>query len=275
MIRRFEKLVDGLGFAEGPAWHPAGFLVFSDIAGDRLLQWDASGTRVLRMPSGKANGNAFDTDGRLVSCEHLGSRVVREEADGTITVLASHYSGRALNSPNDLAFDAKGVLHFSDPSFGRLRDDLGRVRELELSFRGVYRLDPDVGLVLLADDFDQPNGLCFSPDFRFLYVNDTRRMHIRRFRVLENGTVADGSVWSRVEGDEPGVPDGMKCDGAGNVWCTGPGGLHVYSPAGDRIEVIETPERLTNFCFAPPGVFLTAPTALYLMIGAERHPRSV
>ena len=267
MNREIEKLVTGLGFGEGPAWHADGWLVFSDIAANRLMRWDETGgARTYRDPSNKANGNAWDRHGRLVSCEHATSRVVRAEADGSMSVLASHYAGKEFNSPNDVAIGADGAICFTDPTYGRIRADVGVVRDLQLAFRGVYRID-DAGLRLLADDFDQPNGLCFTPDNRHLYVNDTARKHIRRFEVLADGTVRGGDVWAKLEGEAPGVPDGMKCDRAGNVYCTGPGGLHVFDAGGARREVVATPERLTNFTFAGPDLFLTAPSALYRIAG--------
>lgn len=269
MNRTLETLVGGLGFGEGPAWHGDGWLVFSDIAGNRLQRWDprAGQATVFREPSHKTNGNAWDAQGRLVSCEHATSRVVRLEVDGTSTVLASHYEGRELNSPNDLAFGRDGAVYFTDPTYGRIREDVGVVRELQLPFRGVYRIESPGRVRLLADDFEMPNGLCFSPDFSVLYVNDTKRMHIRRFEVLADGGVRGGEAWAKLEGDAPGVADGMKCDAAGNVYCTGPGGVHVFDAGGARREIVHTPERITNFAFGGADLYLTAPSTLYRIAG--------
>src|SRR6185436_18461557 len=185
MNRTVETLVSGLGFGEGPAWHRDGWLVFSDIAGNRLRKWapKTKTASVYREPSNKTNGNIWDADWRLVSCEHATSRVVRLEPGGAVTVLASHYEGKELNSPNDIALSRDGHAYFSDPTYGRIREDVGVLRDLQLSFRGVYRIESPGKLRLLADDFEMPNGICFSPDFAHLYVNDTKRMHIRRFEV--------------------------------------------------------------------------------------------
>jgi gluconolactonase len=233
-----------------------------------MRSWqEGAGIATYRKPSNKGNGNAFDREGRLLTCEHATSRLVREERDGSFTVLASHYKGKELNSPNDLTVKSDGAIYFSDPTFGRIREDVGVPRPLTLDFRGVYCVTPGgTDLRLLADDFEQPNGLCFSPDESRLFVNDTPRLHIRVFGVKPDGSLTGGSVWAETTGEGEGRPDGMKLDSAGILYCTGPGGVHVFDPAGVCLGVILTPERPTNFAWGDAdrcGLYITAQTSLY------------
>jgi gluconolactonase len=229
-----EKVAEGFGFLEGPVWHPyEQWLVFSDIPNSKMYR-RGSGQRVelFRDPSQMANGNTLDRLGRLLSCEHASSRVTRVELDGATTVLASHYGDKALNSPNDIVVACGGSIFFTDPTYGRA-PFYGVPRRQELSFQGVYRIDCDSGrLTLLADDFAQPNGLCFSLDESRLFVNDTQRQHIRVFDVAADGGLSGGTVWATTAGDAPGAPDGMKVDSRANVYCCGPGGIHVFDPTG-------------------------------------------
>ena len=194
-----EQLGTGFTFTEGPIWNPKGrFLLFSDMPGDTRRRWDEQ--RVVRevaKPSNKGNGMTLDTQGRLIVCEHVTSSVVRMDPDGTgggRQVLASHYRGKELNSPNDIVVHSSGAIYFTDPTYGRW-PGFGIEREQDLDFQGVYRLEADGGEPqLLVDDFVQPNGLCFSPDESLLYVNDTDRAHIRVFDVAEDGTIRNGRV---------------------------------------------------------------------------------
>ena len=194
------------------------------------------------------------------------ARVTRTEADGSITVLATHYGGKELNSPNDIVVKRDGAIYFTDPSFGRM-EYYGRPREQELTFQGVYRLDPESGaLTLLVDDFDQPNGLCFSLDESQLFVNDTMRGHVRVFDVNESGALGNGRVWAEVTGDRDGVPDGMKIDGGGHLYVTGPGGIHIFAADATCLGVIYTPQGCANFCWGEDdmkSLFVTASTSLY------------
>lgn len=264
-----EKLADGVGFGEGPVWDRArSRLVFSDMNHDHMRSWSASaGLQTYRRPSNRANGNTFDRQGRLVSCEHATSRVVREEADGRMTVLASHYEGKELNSPNDVVVKSDGAVYFTDPPYGRIRENVGVIRDLELDFCGVFRIPRGGGaLELLAKDFERPNGLCFSLDEKRLYIDDTARKHIRVFEVRSDGSLAGGEVWAETQGDAPGAPDGMKIDSRGNLYCTGPGGVHVFDTAGRVLGVIHTPERITNLAWGDDdarGLFMTGNNALY------------
>ena len=264
-----EQLAGDFQFTEGPIWHPREkHLTFSDIPANRMFRWsEAGGVAVFREPSNMTNGNTYDQQGRMLSCEHATSRVTRTEADGSVTVLASHYEGKELNSPNDIVVRNDGTVWFTDPTYGRA-DRTGVVREPELDFRGVYRLHPDGGdLVLLAKDFDMPNGLAFTPDHHSLYVADTPRRHIRRFAIEADGALSGGDVFAESRGDGPGAPDGLKTDSAGNVFCAGPGGVHVYHPAdGTCLGVIQTPAFCANFAWGGDDLrtfFLTSSTGLY------------
>lgn len=261
-----EQLATGFGFTEGPAWCESDqFLVFSDIPGDVLLRWDErTGVRDYRRPSHMANGNAYDSQGRLVTCEHAFSRVVRESADG-LEVLADCFSGGELNSPNDIVDGPDEALYFTDPTYGR-QDFYGEPRPVSQRHRGVYRISRTGGIELLASDFDQPNGLCFSLDYRRLYVNDTERGHIRVFSLSGNGRLAGGEVFAEVVGDGAGAPDGMKLDALGNVWCTGPGGIHVFDETGRALGHLPVPEVVGNLSWGGAEcrqLFVCASSSLY------------
>jgi gluconolactonase len=265
---RFEKLGTGFLFTEGPVWHPTGkFLLFSDMPGDHMRRWSAAdGVTTFRNPCDMSNGLTYDRQGRLIACEHATSRVTRTEPDGRIVALATHYQGKQLNSPNDIVVAAAGGIYFTDPPYGRAKF-YGVERPPELSFQGVFRVGPDPGSPeLLVDDFDRPNGLCFSLDERRLFINDTARQHVRVFDVTPGGTLRNGRVWAETKGDKPGAPDGMKIDAAGNVYCCGPGGIHVFDPDGNVTEVIEVPEYTANFAWGDDdfrSLFITASTSLY------------
>ncbi|UWR38417.1 SMP-30/gluconolactonase/LRE family protein [Sulfitobacter sp. W074] len=266
---RLEKIADGFGFTEGPIWHPAeGWLLFSDIQESRQYIWtEDSGHRVFRMPSNQANGNFFDAEGRVISCEHATSQVVRLDHHGKrVAPLATHFEGQQLNSPNDIVCDAAGRIWFTDPSFGRIRENLGILRDQELGFQGVFRLDPDGQLHAMMKDFQQPNGLCFSADGTRLFINDSWAGHIRVFDMAADGSLSDGKVWAEITGDGDGVPDGMKCTQGDMLLCNGPSGVHLLSPSGGTLGVIKVPEKSTNFCFGGSDLsmlYITASTSVY------------
>lgn len=257
-----ETLASGFQFTEGPIWHPHDeHLIFSDVPADRMWRWTADGGAVVfREPSNMANGNTYDATGRIITCEHATSRVTREETDGRVTVLASRWRGRQLNSPNDVIVSSDGSVYFTDPIYGRI-EYYGVPREPELRVRAVYRIESDGrGPTMLADDFEQPNGLCFSLDGSRLFVNDTIRGHIRCFDVRGDGTLGGGSVWAETTGEEAWGPDGMKIDREGNLYCTGPGGVHVFDPDANCLGVIRTPQYVANFVWGDSdfrGLYLT------------------
>lgn len=280
---RVERLGTGFTFTEGPVWNHAGrFLLFSDMPADVRRRWDATaGVQEVQRPSNKGNGMTYEADGALLVCEHATSSVVRLRADGRREVLASHYQGKELNSPNDIVVAGDGSIYFTDPTYGRM-PGFGVERAQDLSFQGVYRLRPSgEGLQLLADDFGQPNGLCFSPDGSRLYVNDSSRAHIRAFTVAGDGTVGGGAVFFGGIGSgrlEEGLADGMKCDAQGNVYVTGPGGIWVISPRAELLGRIDVPEIVGNLNWGGDDwrtLFICASTSLYrigLRVGGNRLP---
>jgi len=264
----YERLAGGFQFTEGPQWDPRQQrLLFSDIPGNAIHQWShAAGIRVFRAPSDMANGLALDRTGRLLCCEHATSRVTRIELDGGVTVIASEFEGGALNSPNDIVVKRDGGIYFTDPTYGRM-EYYGVARAPVLAFRGVYRVEPDgTRLTLLVDDFAQPNGLCFSLDERRLFVNDTERMHIRVFDVAADGTLRNGRIWAVLSGEGAGAPDGMKIDSGGNLYCCGPGGIHVLDRSAVALGVIRVPRPVANFTWGEDdlkSLFITATDNLY------------
>jgi gluconolactonase len=265
---RIERIATGFVFTEGALWHgEQAYLLFSDIIGNQMHRWDAQdGVTSFRQPSHMANGNTWDLQGRLLTCEHASSRVTRTEHDGSITVLASHFEGRELNSPNDIVVKSDGAIYFTDPIFGR-RAPHGVPRAPELDHSSVYRIDPDEGtLTRLSPRLEQPNGLCFSLDERLMYVNDSPRKQIHVFPVLADGSLGEGRLFAHLPGDEPGVPDGMKVDAEGHIYCCGPGGIHVLTPEGRRIARIRFPEKACNFAFGDADcrtLYVTACTSVY------------
>ncbi len=277
------QLGTGFDFTEGPVWHPKEqFLLFSDMPGDVRRRWDRSGVREVMRPANKCNGMTYDGDLNLIVCEHATSTLVRERPDGRREVLASHFDGRELNSPNDVVVKSDGAIYFSDPWYGRM-PVYGVERPRQLGFQGVYRLPPGGGSPELVVDrtmFDQPNGLCFSPDERVLYVNDTVQHLIRAFDMLPNGRLGMNRVFASgiVSPSEPGVPDGMKCDSSGNVWVCGPGGVWVFAPHGALIGKLRVPELVGNLAWGGEGfrtLFLTATHSLYAVetkIGPRTEP---
>jgi gluconolactonase len=262
-----EQVATGFRFLEGPVWDPyQKTLIFSDIMGNGLFCKDRhQSISIFRENSYLANGNTYDRSGRLLTCEHGTSRVTRLEKDGTTTILASHYLGRELNSPNDIIVARDGSVFFTDPTPGRMAR-VGIPREQDLDFQGVYRIDPEGQLHLLVDDFSKPNGLCLSLDEKFLYVNDTDLQHIRRFRLTAEGALTDGLLWAELHGDEPGVADGMKFDSEGYLYCSGPGGVQIYDSDAKLVGRLLTPEVAANFTWGDEdlcSLYLAATTSLY------------
>ncbi|MDH3605118.1 MAG: SMP-30/gluconolactonase/LRE family protein, partial [Candidatus Tectomicrobia bacterium] len=245
--QQIEELASGFGGDAGPAegpvwWHDGGYLIFSDIGNNRRMKWSPSdGCTLFYEPTNEANGLTRDRQGRLIACEHLARRVTRWEHDGSLTVVANNYKSRRLNRPNDVVVKSDGSIYFTDPGLGRI--------ESELDFCGVYRVSPDLGAIhVLVWDFVVPNGLAFSPDERILYVNDSRRGHIRAFDVEESGLLAMATdrVFATLQDDRIGVPDGMKVDVEGNVYCTGPGGIWIFDRDGIHLGMVATGAQTTN-----------------------------
>ena len=256
-----EKLAGGLQFVEGPVWRQddGGYLVFSDIPANELKRWDrAGGVRTFRAPSGSANGNTIDREGRLLSAEH-GGRITRTEANGTVVTVVDAFQGARLSSPNDVVVKSDGTIWFTDPTYGLA----GRKQETPGNY--VYRFDPaGSSLTAVVRDAVQPNGLAFSPDERTLYVADSGKpRHIRAFTVAADGTVDQGRVFATID---QGGPDGIRTDELGNVWSSSGDGVQVFSPAGALVARILLPESAANVAFGGPEgrtMFMTARTSLY------------
>jgi gluconolactonase len=265
-----ERLTDGFQFTEGPLWCPDGSLLFQDVKAERTYRLAADRTlSVLREQTGAANGQTFAPGGAIVFCEQNGRRVSQMRPDGSeYRPILDSWSGQRLNSPNDIVARSDGLLYFTDPPYGVKPEDRS------LHFQGLYTLYPRAEgaetLRLLADDFEKPNGLAFSPDERTLYVCDTARYHIRAFNVELSGglRVGSGRVFARVDPDRPGGPDGMKVDAQGRVYVAVALGVWVYDPGGKLLGIIETPQRPANLAWYGPdarGLAITAVDAVYLV----------
>jgi gluconolactonase len=269
-----ERVATGFTFTEGPIWNKQdGSLLFSDMPGDVRRRWsEQDGVEEVMNPSNKCNGLVYDAEGNLLVCEHVTSSLVLERPDGTRETLATHYQGKELNSPNDVVTRSDGTIYFSDPTYGRW-PGFGLERESELGFQGVYRLAPGGGepeMLVSEDEFEEPNGLCFSPDESLMYINDSPRALIRVYDVEPDGTLSGGRLFFDNIGTgkvgEEGIPDGMKCDERGNIWVTGPDGVWVISPEGEQLGLIEVPEGVGNLAWGGPDwkmLYIPSSTSLY------------
>ncbi|HJR51104.1 MAG TPA: SMP-30/gluconolactonase/LRE family protein [Gemmatimonadales bacterium] len=269
-----ERLATGFRWAEGPVWFGDGrYLLWSDIPNDRIMRWDeeTGAVSIFRKPSGYANGNTRDRQGRLVTCEHDTRRVTRTEYDGTVTTLIDRFEDKRLNSPNDVVVKSDDSVWFTDPPFGVLGNYEGHVAPIELP-TNVYRLDVRSGkATVVAGDIPRPNGLCFSPDESRLYVvvSGVTPREIRVFEVVAGGTaLANGRVFVNAG---TGSPDGLRCDTDGNLWCgwgggEGLDGVAIHNPDGRLIGRILLPERCANLCFGGAKrnrLFLASSRSLY------------
>jgi len=271
---RIERLWSGGRWYEGPAWFGAHrTLVWSDIPNNRMMRFDERNglASVFREAANNANGNTVDRQGRLVTCEHLTRRVTRTEHDGSITVLASHWDGKRLNSPNDVVVHSDGGIWFTDPSYGILSDYEGGRSDSDIGACHVFRVDPESGLVeLVMDDFTKPNGLAFSPDESILYIADTGASHqangprhIRSFSVENGRRLTDSRVFAECGN---GLFDGFRLDRDGRLWTSAADGVHAYHPDGTLLGKILLPEVVANVCFGGPKrnrLFICATSSLY------------
>jgi gluconolactonase len=277
---RLEVVHAGNRWAEGPVYVPAGrYLVWSDIPNDRLLRWDETtgGVGVFRQPAGFPNGNTLDNQGRLVTCEHGNRRVTRTEHDGSVTVLATHWDGKRLNSPNDATVRSDGTIFFSDPDYGITSDYEGHRAESEIGACNVYRIDPASGEVSLASDgFVGPNGLVLSADETLLYVADSGANDVKVLDVDRAGTLTGRRVL--VDSDHAGQFDNLRLDDDGRIWLgAGDQGVHCYDPDGTLIGRIRVPEVVANVTFGGLRrnvLFIAADTTVYsLVVSATGRPQ--
>ena len=273
---RVERLWTGARWTEGPAWFAAGrYLVFSDIPNNRMMRFDECDghVSVFRQPSNNSNGNTTDKQGRLVTCEHKTRRVTRTEFDGSITIIAEHFDGKRFNSPNDVVVKSDGSIWFTDPSYGIMTDYEGDKADSEIGKCNVYRVDGQtVDITIVADDFEKPNGLAFSPDESLLYVADTGvshknggPKHIRRFKVNDK-RLTGGDVFAECTN---GLFDGFRLDTDGRIWSSAGDGVHCYLPDGNLIGKVRIPELVANVCWGGPKLnrlFICGTTSLYSVI---------
>ena len=276
---KIEKLAGGFAFTEGPIWFDAGYLLFSDIPRNEMHKWTPDGKVTLfRKPSGYdlndapagafigSNGMTRDQQGRLIVCEHGNHRVTRTETDGSITVLADKYEGKRLNSPNDIVQKSNGDFYFTDPPYGLVKQDEDPKKEL--NFNGVFRLS-NGKLNLLYKEIPRPNGLAFTPDEKYMYLNNSEphRKICLRFEVRDNGNLANEKVFFDMTHDSSdGVPDGMKVDRKGNVYSTGPSGVWIFTPEGKHLGTLKPPEVPANLHWGDADdktLYITARTGLY------------
>jgi gluconolactonase len=278
---RIEVLATGFDWSEGPVWDKKnGWLLFSDIPRNSVMRWrEKEGIDLFLKPAGftgvtqygrepGSNGLLIDAQGRLISMEHGDRRVSRMDPDGGKLTLADRYEGKRLNSPNDGALKSNGDLYFTDPIYG-LPQQAGDPRR-ELDFCGVYRLAASGRLTLLTRELSRPNGIAFSPDEKTLYVanSDPQRAIWMAYPVLADGTIGAGRVFadvtSMVGRENPGLPDGLKADANGNLWATGPGGVHIYAPDGKRLGRLATGEATANVAWGDDGTTLYITADMYL-----------
>ncbi len=269
-----DKIYTGCRFTEGAAYFPSGrYLIWSDIPNDRLMRYDecTGQVGVFRAPSGYANGNTVDRQGRLLTCEHGGRRVSRTEFDGSITTLASHFEGKRLSSPNDIIVKSDNSIWFTDPTYGIDTDYEGNKGLCEQRGNFVYCIDPQTNeLNVVADDFVQPNGICFSPDESILYIIDSGLSHkkngpkhIRRFAVKNGVKLIDQGIFAD---STAGLFDGLRTDTEGRIWTSAGDGVHCYDPDGTLIGKIHVPEVVANLCFGGPKrnyLYICGTTSIY------------
>ena len=259
---KLEKVATGFGFTEGPMWDAAGFLYVSDETINKIFRVYPNGKKDEVIALGDPDGNTFDRQHRLIDCASVLRAIIAVTPDGKYTILADHYDGKKLNSPNDVIVGPDGALYFTDPTL-----DLVAGEKQEIPFQGVYRLDDKGSVRLLTKDLTQPNGLAFSPDGKSFYIDDSEKRNIRVYDVAPDGTLSNG----RIFGEEPGakhegVPDGIKVDKSGNLFVTGPKGIWIWDAKGNHIGTIAMPEQPANLTWGDKDyrtLYITATTSVY------------
>lgn len=270
---KLTEIASGMGFTEGCCYLPdRELLIWSDIPNNRMHSWtEADGVSVFREPSGNSNGNTYDLEGRILSCQTSGRQITITELDGSIRPYIHQYGGRKLNSPNDVIVKSDGTIWFSDPDYGFLHPELGHGQPLEQTANRVYRFDPETRrTTAVVSDMDKPNGLAFSPDESILYVSDTARTHgedrnhhIKAYDVVDGEKLENGRVFAEVE---PWVPDGMRADVEGNLWVAAGDGVQCHNPKGKLIGKILTPHVTANLSFGGADMktlFITSSGSVY------------
>ena len=256
-----ELIAGGFQFTEGPVWHPDNYLLFSDIPADTIYRWTSTkGIEPYINPSRHSNGLTFDSQGRLIACEHGGRQVSRMTGDGVMHTVADRYQGKRLNSPNDVVIHSNGGIYFTDPAYGI------EPMESELNFQGVFRINIDMSVELLLSDFKAPNGLAFSPDESTLYVDDSRRRQTWAYQLSPEGHLNNGCVFVDQDVEDSGNPDGMKVDVEGNIYITGGGGLWVVDSDGHHMGTVRFSELPSNIAFGDEdlcSIYVTARTSIY------------
>lgn len=259
---KLETVASGFGFTEGPMWDPAGFLYVSDETINKIFRVYPGGKKEEVIALGDPDGNTFDRQHRLIDCASVLRAIIEVTPEGKYKVLADHYEGKKLNSPNDVIVGPDGALYFTDPTL-----DLVAGEKQEIPFQGVYRLDEKGGLRLLTHDLTQPNGLAFSPDGKKFYVDDSEQRNIRVYDVNADGTLGNGRIFGQEPGGKgEGVPDGIKVDKAGNLFVTGPKGIWVWDATGTHLGTIVMPEQPANLTWGDSDyrtLYITATTSVY------------
>ena len=259
---KLEQLATNFGFTEGPVWDPAGFVYVSDEEINKIFRVYPDGHREELIALGDPDGNTFDQKRQLLDCASVLRAIIRIAPDGKYEVLADHFEGKKLNSPNDVVIGPDGAIYFTDPTM-----DLPAGEKQEIPFQGVYRLDAAGKVTLLTKDLTQPNGLAFSPDGKKFYVDDSDQRNIRVYDFNADGTLSNGRIFGSEAGPKKGgVPDGMKFDMSGNLYVTGPEGIWVWDPEGHHLGTIVMPEQPANLAWGDPDystLYITATKSVY------------